>query len=99
MFRNYLLPAWRNLTRNKIYALINVSGLALGICACIIIYIVAGYEFSFDDFHPAGNRIYRLPAAGYRKTWAAALPPKAMAKTFRHPPSPRAGRKSPASKP
>jgi putative ABC transport system permease protein len=60
MLRNYLLPAWRSLTRNKIYALINLSGLAIGICACIMIYIVAGYEFSFDDFHPAGNRIYRI---------------------------------------
>ena len=60
MLRTYLLPGWRNLTRNKIYALINLSGLAIGICACIIIYIVAGYEFSFDDFHPAGNRIFRL---------------------------------------
>ena len=60
MLRTYLLPAWRNLIRNKIYALINLSGLAIGICACIIIYIVAGYEFSFDDFHPAGNRICRL---------------------------------------
>jgi putative ABC transport system permease protein len=60
MLRNYLLPAWRNLTRNKTYALINLSGLAIGICACIIIYIVAGYEFSFDDFHPGNNRIYRL---------------------------------------
>jgi putative ABC transport system permease protein len=62
MLRTYLLPAWRSLTRNKIYALINLSGLAIGICACIIIYIVASYEFSFDDFHPAGNRIYRLGA-------------------------------------
>ena len=62
MLRTYLLPAWRSLTRNKIYALINLSGLALGICACIIIYIVASYEFSFDNFHPAGNRIYRIGA-------------------------------------
>jgi putative ABC transport system permease protein len=62
MLRNYLLPAWRNLIRNKIYALINLSGMAIGICACIIIYIVASYEFSFDDFHPAGNRLYRLGA-------------------------------------
>jgi putative ABC transport system permease protein len=60
MLRNYLLPAWRSLTRNKIYALINLSGLAIGICACIMIYVVAGYEFSFDDFHPARNRIYQL---------------------------------------
>jgi len=62
MLRTYLLPAWRSITRNKLYALINVSGLALGICACMIIYIVASYEFSFDDFHPAGNRIYRMGA-------------------------------------
>jgi hypothetical protein len=62
MLRNYLMPAWRTLTRNKIYALINLSGLAIGICACIIIYIIAGYEFGFDDFHPTGKRIYRLGA-------------------------------------
>src|SRR5580693_2424526 len=62
MLRNYLLPAWRNITRNKLYCLINVCGLAIGICACIVIYKVASYEFSFDDFHPAGNRIYRLGA-------------------------------------
>jgi hypothetical protein len=62
MLRTYLLAAWRSLTRNKIYALINLSGLSIGICACIIIYIVASYEFSFDDFHPAGNRIYRIGA-------------------------------------
>ena len=62
MLRNYLLPAWRSLSRNKRYALINLSGLSIGICACVIIYIVAGYEFSFDDFHAGGNRIYRLGA-------------------------------------
>jgi putative ABC transport system permease protein len=60
MLRNYLLPAWRNLTRNKLYTLINVSGLAVGACSCIVIYIVVAYEYSFDNFHPAGERVYRL---------------------------------------
>jgi putative ABC transport system permease protein len=63
LLHHHLLPVWRNLTRNKAYALINLSGLAIGICACIIIHIVASYEFSFDTFHPAGNRIYRLGAS------------------------------------
>jgi len=62
MLRTYLLPAWRSLSHNKAYSFINISGLAVGICACIIIYIVAGFEFSFDNFHPAGNRIYRIGA-------------------------------------
>jgi putative ABC transport system permease protein len=62
MLRTYLLPAWRSLSHTKAYSFITISGLAIGICACIIIYIVAAYEFSFDDFHPAGNRIYRLGA-------------------------------------
>src|SRR5579863_3669236 len=62
MLRTFLLPAWRSLTRNKIYTLINLSGLAIGICACIVIYLLASYEFSFDDFHPDSNRIYRLGA-------------------------------------
>jgi hypothetical protein len=35
-------------------------GLALGICACIVIYLITAYEFSFDKFHPDGNRIYRI---------------------------------------
>ena len=62
MLRIYLLPAWKSLSRNLAYSFITISGLSIGICACIIIYIVASYEFSFDDFHPAGNRIYRLGA-------------------------------------
>jgi hypothetical protein len=62
MLRTYLMPAWRSLSHTKAYSFITISGLSLGICACIIIYIVASYEFSFDDFHPAGNRIYRLGA-------------------------------------
>jgi putative ABC transport system permease protein len=62
MLRTYLLPAWKSLSRNLAYSFITISGLSIGICACIIIYIVASYEFSFDDFHPAGNRIYRLGA-------------------------------------
>ena len=35
-------------------------GLAVGICACIVIFIVTNYEFSFDRFHPDRDRIYRI---------------------------------------
>jgi putative ABC transport system permease protein len=60
MFRNHIKIALRMTSRNKIYALINVAGLALGICACIVIFLVASYDFSFDKFHPDKERIYRV---------------------------------------
>jgi putative ABC transport system permease protein len=58
MFKNYFKTAWRSLLRNKIYSLVNVLGLSLGICACLVIYLITRYEFSFDDFHPDRDRIY-----------------------------------------
>jgi putative ABC transport system permease protein len=34
--------------------------LAVGICACICIYVIVHFEFSYDSFHPGGKRIYRV---------------------------------------
>ncbi len=60
MFKSYWTMAWRTLARNKIYTLVNVLGLALGICACLVIWVIVRYEFSFDRKHPDGSRIYRI---------------------------------------
>lgn len=60
MFKNYFKTAWRNIVRNKVYSFINILGLALGICSCIVIFLITNFEFSFDKFHPDGNRIYRI---------------------------------------
>ncbi|MDO6433447.1 ABC transporter permease [Flavitalea sp. BT771] len=60
MFKSYWTMAWRTLVRNKIYTLVNVLGLALGICACLVIWVIVRYEFSFDRNHPGGSRIYRV---------------------------------------
>ncbi len=60
MIKNHLKIAWRNISRNRVYSAINVLGLALGVCACIIIYVIISYEFSFDTFHPDKERIYRI---------------------------------------
>jgi putative ABC transport system permease protein len=58
MFKNYLRNAWRHIARHKTYSAINVLGLSLGICGCLVIYLVASFEFSFDTFHPDTDRIY-----------------------------------------
>jgi putative ABC transport system permease protein len=60
MIKNYFSIAWRNMVRHKVYSCINVAGLAMGICACIVIYLITSYEFSFDTFHEDGDRIYRV---------------------------------------
>ncbi|HVU56609.1 MAG TPA: FtsX-like permease family protein [Puia sp.] len=52
--------AWRNILRQRWYSLIHVLGLAIGICVCIVIYLIGRYELSFDNFHPDANRIYRV---------------------------------------
>jgi putative ABC transport system permease protein len=60
MFKNYLKIAWRNLTRNKSYAAINITGLAVGIAVCMVIFIIIQYQTSFDNFHAKKDRIYRV---------------------------------------
>jgi len=60
MFKSYWISAWRMLVRNRVYTVINVLGLALGICACFVMGIIVRYEFSFDRNHPDGKRIYRI---------------------------------------
>ncbi|HWB25552.1 MAG TPA: ABC transporter permease [Chitinophagaceae bacterium] len=60
MLKNYFKTSFRNLTRNKGYALINIAGLAIGIAVCMMIFIVIQYQTSYDDFHPKKDRIYRI---------------------------------------
>ena len=64
MIRNYFKIAWRTIRKNKVYSAINVLGLALGICACLVIYLITSHERSFDAFHPDKDRIYRLVMEG-----------------------------------
>ena len=66
MLKNYFRIAWRNVMRHKVYAFINISGLAVGIAACIILFTVVKYELSYDTFQPNYKRIYHI--ASERKT-------------------------------
>jgi len=60
MFKNYLIAAFRNFWRNKVFSTINVLGLSIGISAALIIFLIAYYEFSFDKFEKYNDRIYRI---------------------------------------
>jgi len=60
MIKNYLTIALRNLRRHQVYSLINVLSLAIGMAACLVIFIFITDELSFDAFHQKKEQIYRL---------------------------------------
>ncbi len=59
MLKNYLKIALRNLLRQKLYAFINIFGLALGVACCLLILLFVEHEWSFDKFHAKAERLYR----------------------------------------
>jgi putative ABC transport system permease protein len=59
MIKNYLKVALRSLLRHKVYTVINITGLAVGITSCFLIYFFVKSEFSYDRFHSKADRIYR----------------------------------------
>lgn len=60
MISNYLRIGWRNIRRHKLYSIINVGGLALGLAVGILLLIWVQDELSYDRFHKNGENIYRL---------------------------------------
>jgi putative ABC transport system permease protein len=60
MFRNYFLIALRQFWRNKVYSLLNVSGLAAGLAVSLLILVFVQHEFSYDRFHTRAERIYKM---------------------------------------
>jgi putative ABC transport system permease protein len=60
MFRSYFLSAIRNLTKHKMYTLINVLGLAIGLTSFILIGFYVAHELSYDRFHKNADRIARV---------------------------------------
>ncbi len=66
MLKNYFRIATRILARNKLYSIINVLGLSIGACGCMVVWLVDSYELGFDRFHPDGDRIYRVVQGGKR---------------------------------
>jgi putative ABC transport system permease protein len=60
MIKSYFKIAWRSLTRQKLYSLINISGLAIGLAVCMLIMLYVAHELSYDKFHLNAKRIVAL---------------------------------------
>jgi putative ABC transport system permease protein len=60
MIRNYFKTAVRNLWRNKAFSVINIVGLSVGLACCMLIFLYAMDEVSYDRFHVNAPNIYHL---------------------------------------
>jgi putative ABC transport system permease protein len=60
MFMNYLKIALRNLVKQKVYSLINILGLTVGIASCLLIVMFVLHETAYDKFHTNADRIYKV---------------------------------------
>ena len=65
MLKNYIKTAWRNLRRNKGFSLLNITGLAVGLAATIVIALWIQDEVKHDKFHANGPRLYEVMANTY----------------------------------
>ncbi len=60
MLKNYFTIAWRNLLKNKIYSILNITGLAIGLASFLLIAIYMLDEISYDRYNEKADRIYRI---------------------------------------
>jgi putative ABC transport system permease protein len=60
MIGKHLQTAWRGLIKNPLYSLINMGGLGVALCACMLIVFYLVHEYHFDRFHTNGDRIYSV---------------------------------------
>ena len=62
MIKNYLLITFRNMMKNKLFIIINVFGMGMGISFCIVAYFAHRYDADYDALHQNRSSIYRISA-------------------------------------
>ena len=64
MLKSYITIAWRSLRRHLGYTAINLVGFSLGIASFLLVTFYVMQEYSFDRYHPDGDRLYRVVGLG-----------------------------------
>jgi len=59
MIKSYLKIAWRNIHNNKLHSFINILGLAVAFSVCIILFLTAYFQFSYDSFHDDKDQLFK----------------------------------------
>jgi putative ABC transport system permease protein len=78
MFENYLKTAFRTITKNRVYSLINILGLTIGLGACMMVATVVIDDLSYDRQWSKSDDLYRITTinkigAGLYDHWASSL--------------------------
>ena len=60
MFRNYIKTAIRGILRNKIFSLINITGLSMGLACFMLIFLWVKDEIGYDRFHDKADQLFRI---------------------------------------
>src|SRR5215470_5118225 len=60
MIKNYFKVAFRNLWRNKVFSIIKILGLSMGLTVCMLIFLYTKDEISYDRFHKNKAELYRI---------------------------------------
>ena len=75
MIKNYLKIAWRYLWQYKVFAFINIFGLAFGLGCCLLMVLYIQNELNFDRFNKNANVIYRVAFSDYLNQGGSATTP------------------------
>lgn len=67
MFRNYFIVSLRSILKSRVYSLITISGLAVGLTAFFLVRIYVDHENGYDQFHVNKDRVYRLQQDRYNQ--------------------------------
>lgn len=60
MIANYFKIALRSLLKNKLFSLINIAGMGISLASCLLIGLFVWDELQYDNYHPQGDRTYRV---------------------------------------
>src|SRR5688572_23881789 len=63
MLRNFIIVALRNLRRNKVFSLINIVGLSVGVACCLLLVLYVQDELRYDNYHRDGERVFRITSS------------------------------------
>ncbi len=60
MLKSFFMTAYRNLSKNRLFTVLHIFGLALGMCICLLYIAFLVFLSTYDNFHPDRERIYRV---------------------------------------
>src|ERR1700719_4107102 len=69
MFAHTLLTIYRSVTRHRLYATINVLGLALGVAVFVMLMLVVRFQTSFEQWIPSSGQVYVVRTNGQDQGW------------------------------